>query len=55
MASKGYSFNNSAAHGYFVVRHMKQLNRAGLNAASGNFPAGSNVRIKHSTVKGGTG
>ena len=29
------------------VKHMKQVNRTGLNVASGNFPAGSNVRIKH--------
>jgi hypothetical protein len=27
------------------ILHMKQINRAGLNQASGNFPAGSNVRF----------
>jgi hypothetical protein len=43
---KTYSFGSSAKH-IFVVRHMKEMSRAGLNAASGNFPAGSNVRIKN--------
>lgn len=43
---KVYSFGGSAKH-IFVLKHMKELSRAGLNAASGNFPAGSNVRIKH--------
>jgi len=29
-----------------TIRHLKELKRSGLNAASGGFPAGSNVRIK---------
>ena len=44
---KGYSFNASAKR-MPQIRHMKQVNRTGLNATSGNFPAGSGVRIKHS-------
>jgi hypothetical protein len=30
------------------VKHLKEISRGGLNSASGNFPAGSNVRFKHS-------
>jgi hypothetical protein len=29
------------------IKHMKEPKRMGLNQASGNFPAGSNVRIKN--------
>lgn len=42
--AKSYSFGSSARRG-FVVRHMKEISRRGLNAASGNFPAGSRVRF----------
>jgi hypothetical protein len=47
LALKSYSFNNNAVHFYTPIRHLKELRRSGLNAASGNFPAGSNVRIKN--------
>jgi hypothetical protein len=31
-----------------TIKHFKEVKRTGLNVASGNFPAGSNVRIRHS-------
>ena len=30
-----------------TIRHQKELKRRGLNVASGNFPVGSNVRIRN--------
>jgi hypothetical protein len=48
IVAKGYSFNTANRNATEkTVRHMKTRFRRGLNVASGNFPAGSNVRIIH--------
>jgi hypothetical protein len=41
-----YSFGSSAKR-MTAIRHMKEISRRGLNAASGSFPAGANVRIRN--------
>jgi hypothetical protein len=51
MAVKAYSFNNTAKR-VDAIRRMKVLFRGGLNAASGNFPIGSNVRIRNNRPGG---